>query len=604
MASEVGVAYVKLLPSMNGFSSAVSSELSSSLPGAGKDAGSKAGTAAGNGFKAGMSKGLSGVKGKMTGALKSAGAGALGAAAGFMAFGAVKGAITGAISSASDLNETVNKSKAIFGSSAGQIDTWAKGAAQNLGLSRGAALDAAAGFGDMFNQIGFSGKAAAAMSKDVVQVAADLGSFNNLGTDDVADRISAAFRGEYDSLQAVIPNINAARVETEAMAMTGKKAAKDLTAQEKAAAVLAIVHKDGARAMGDFANTSDQLANSQKIQAAETENLKAQLGAGLLPIQLKLTRATTAAVVWGQKHQGVLKAIAIVVGGVLVGAFTALAVSVIAATWPFLAIGAAVAALAAGFVWLYKNNETVRKAIDALGKVVQAVGRVIMAAATAVWQSIKTRWGAIKPFVSATFRAVATVVRAYVKVWLTVVRTYIGLILGAVRGIARIVGYVVGPVRTAVSRAKSALSSLVSFVRGLPGKFRGALSGLWDGLRSGFRSAVNYVIGAWNRLSFSIGGGSILGKKIPSVTLSTPDIPYLASGGITNGPTLAMIGEGREQEVVSPLSKLGAVAAAAGVGGGVTVVIDASGLDRGLAEWLRHAVRVRGGGNVQVAFGR
>lgn len=190
---------------------------------------------------------------------------------------------TGSISGASDLNETLSKSGVIFGDNAGAMESWANTADRTVGLSKEAALAAAAGFGDMFTQIGFTGDAAAAMSKDVVQAAADLGSFSNLETADVADRISAAFRGEYDSLQAVIPNINAARVESEALAATGKTVASELTAQEKAAAVLAIVQKDGARAMGDFARTSEGAANQQKIMTAQMENQQAKLGSLLLP---------------------------------------------------------------------------------------------------------------------------------------------------------------------------------------------------------------------------------------------------------------------------------------------------------------------------------
>jgi hypothetical protein len=211
--------------------------------------------------------------------------------AGFMAYKGTEAAIGwigGAISGGSDLNETINKSTTIFGENAGAIERWADNAAINVGMAKGEALAAAAGFGDMFLQLGFTGSAAADMSKSVVQAAADLGSFSNLETADVTERISAAFRGEYDSLQAVIPNINAARVETEAMAASGKTAASELTAQEKAAAVLAIVQKDGARAMGDFARTSDDYANSSKIATAQLADLQAEVGTALLPTMTDL----------------------------------------------------------------------------------------------------------------------------------------------------------------------------------------------------------------------------------------------------------------------------------------------------------------------------
>lgn len=197
---------------------------------------------------------------------------------------AITGFFGGAITGASDLNETLSKSSVIFGDNAGKIESFGNSAAKNVGMSKEAAIAAAAGFGDMFTQIGFTSDAALTMSTSVVQAAADLGSFSNLDTADVADRMSAAFRGEYDSLQAVIPNINAARVESEALAATGKTVASELTAQEKAAAVLAIVQKDGARAMGDFARTSDGAANKSKILAASFEDQQTKLGGQLMPI--------------------------------------------------------------------------------------------------------------------------------------------------------------------------------------------------------------------------------------------------------------------------------------------------------------------------------
>jgi len=257
--------------------------------------------------------------------------GILGGAAVLKGVGWFKGAIDGA----SDMNETASKASAIFGDQTAALEKWSSRAALNLGLSSQSALDSATSFGDMFTQIGFTGEAAAGMSKDVVQAAADLGSFSNLETADVADRMSAAFRGEYDSLQAVIPNINAARVESEALAATGKKAAKELTAQEKAAAVLAIVHKDGARAMGDFAKTSDGFANSQKIATASLDDMQAKVGTALLPVMNGFMSLLLDSIIpalsdmagWFTDNIEMIKQIAIVVG-VMVGAFAALSIGV------------------------------------------------------------------------------------------------------------------------------------------------------------------------------------------------------------------------------------------------------------------------------------
>jgi len=210
--------------------------------------------------------------------------------AGAFAVGKIVDWFRGAIDAASSANEIFSKATVIFGRNADAMREWATGAVRNLGMSSAAAIDAAAGFGDMFLQLGFGELRAAEMSRSVVQLAADFGSFNNLGTEDVLERIAAGFRGEYDSLQKLIPNISAARVEQEAMAATGKKSAQALTAQEKAAAVLAIVTKDGSRAMGDFARTADSTANVQKQTSAAAQELAVKVGNMLLPAYTALVR--------------------------------------------------------------------------------------------------------------------------------------------------------------------------------------------------------------------------------------------------------------------------------------------------------------------------
>ncbi|MER6147951.1 phage tail tape measure protein [Streptomyces hirsutus] len=153
---------------------------------------------------------------------------------------------------------------------------------------------------------------------------------------------------------------------------------------------------------------------------------------------------------------------------------------------------------------------------------------------------------------------------------------------------------------------------VVSFVSGLPGRISRAASGMWDGILRSFRSAVNSIISGWNSLSFTIGGGSIMGVDIPSVTLSTPNIPMLAEGGITTGPTFAMIGEGREQEAVMPLSKLdgmlrsvaGAVRRTGGDGPqAIPVRIELAGPED-MKRLVRSIVQTGSrGGNVQGFFG-
>lgn len=208
-------------------------------------------------------------------------AGALAAAAGGVV--AVKFGID-AIGAASDLNETLNKTSVVFGKNAAAVVEWSKSSATSLGLSQQAALAFTSQFGDMFIQLGATTGEAAKTSKGIVKLATDLGSFHNLETAEVLDKISGAMRGEYDAIQKIIPGLSDARVKQEALRASGKDSVDTLTEQEKAMAALRIITKDGAAANNDFAETSDGLANQQKILKSQFENVKAELGQGLLPI--------------------------------------------------------------------------------------------------------------------------------------------------------------------------------------------------------------------------------------------------------------------------------------------------------------------------------
>jgi hypothetical protein len=166
-----------------------------------------------------------------------------------------------------------------------------------------------------------------------------------------------------------------------------------------------------------------------------------------------------------------------------------------------------------------------------------------------------------------------------------------------------------GWVSTGAAWVKQKWNDLVGWFKSIPGRISSALRGMWDGLKQGFKDAVNFVIRGWNNLSFTIGGGSIMGVDIPSITLGTPNIPYLATGGVTTGPTMAMIGEGRENEAVLPLSKLNGMLNAArvqgvnGQGGSQRLVVDVTGSDEDMKRLIRRIVKTQGRGSVQTAFG-
>lgn len=211
------------------------------------------------------------------------------------------------VSAASDLNETVSKSQVIFGKDAASMRRWAKTAATAFGMSEEAALAGAAQFGNFFDQIKIGKKRSVEMSKSLVKLSADLGSFNNADPAEVMLAFQAATRGEYDSLQKFIPTINAAKVQTEALKESHKKSAKTLTDAEKATALYTLAVKGAGAAQGDFVRTSSGLANQQRILKAQFTDLKAAVGTAFMGIVTEMLPAIRAGL---QKLQGYFLAVA------------------------------------------------------------------------------------------------------------------------------------------------------------------------------------------------------------------------------------------------------------------------------------------------------
>lgn len=191
------------------------------------------------------------------------------------------------VKAASDLNETLAKVGAVFGENAREIVAWSKTTSTAFGLAQSDALQAAGSLGNMFDQLGFGGAEAADFSKQLIETAGDLTAFHNVagGTPEVLEAMQSAFRGEFDPLQRYIPMITAAAVQQQAMADTGKKNAEQLTAQEKAAATLAIIMDNLGAANGAAAREIESATSQQRIFNARLEESRTMLGQAFVPIQ-------------------------------------------------------------------------------------------------------------------------------------------------------------------------------------------------------------------------------------------------------------------------------------------------------------------------------
>jgi hypothetical protein len=188
------------------------------------------------------------------------------------------------IKNASNLGESINKTKVIFGDTADKMLEWSKTSATALGLSQQKALDAAAGFAVFGKAAGLSGQQIIDFSTNGLARASDMASIFNTTVEDAALAMQAAFRGETEPIRKYGVMLDDATMRMKALELGIVSNTKDaLTPQQKVLAANALIMEQTSFTAGDFANTSDQLANSQRILDAQLENAGAQLGTVFLP---------------------------------------------------------------------------------------------------------------------------------------------------------------------------------------------------------------------------------------------------------------------------------------------------------------------------------
>ncbi len=192
-------------------------------------------------------------------------------------------AIRAAIDAASDLGETISKVGEVFGEEAGRMVAWSADAATAFGQSRAEALAAAGDFGNLFQAMGVTSGRAAEMSRRLVELAADLASFHNTEVGDAVTAIGSALRGEAQPILRYGVLLNDATLKTQAMKEGLYNGKGTLDIFSRGLAAYSLILAQTASAQGDFARTSEGLANSQRIVAARFKDLQAEIGTQFLP---------------------------------------------------------------------------------------------------------------------------------------------------------------------------------------------------------------------------------------------------------------------------------------------------------------------------------
>jgi hypothetical protein len=216
---------------------------------------------------------------------------------------AIGGAVAGVMSktlvnAASNLQESINKVGAVFGSSSTDIVQWSETTAKSLGISQRAALEAAGTYGNLFQAFGLSAPAAKEMSINLVQLAADMASFNNVPIDDALYALRAGLSGESEPLKRFGVALNDTMLKEQALRMGLIETTKGVLPQAiKTQAAYGLVLEQTKIQQGDVERTSSGLAFQMKTLGAQFEDVKAKVGTALIPAFTAFTGVMTTKVI-------------------------------------------------------------------------------------------------------------------------------------------------------------------------------------------------------------------------------------------------------------------------------------------------------------------
>lgn len=184
---------------------------------------------------------------------------------------------------ASNLEEQSAKFGTVFRGSLDKANQAVEDLTENFAMSEREAREFMAGIQDMLVPMGMARSRAAGFSGDIVKLAADLGSFNNIPTALAMNKIKSALVGMYRPMRDLGVVLSASTVEQRALADGLARTAEELTAADRAVTAYKMIVEGSADAIGDMARTHDSFANTMKRFNAQMEDFKASVGKYVIP---------------------------------------------------------------------------------------------------------------------------------------------------------------------------------------------------------------------------------------------------------------------------------------------------------------------------------
>ena len=393
--------------------------------------------------------------------------------------------------------------------------------------------------------------------------------------DDYSDQIEAAVKHQENYGHTSAQTQDALRVLTEATHDPAKAlqllgTASDVAAAKhedltSAAGAVGKVYNGNTRLLKEFGvklDTSKSKTDQQKdAMRGLADVTKGQASAATDTFAGKLdavkTKLEDGVSTLGQKYGPALQGVGLGVtalGTVWSVVGPMIAAGELSALGPILLIIAGIAALGVAIYVIYRNWDTIWKAMHTAIRV--------------VWDWIKSNWplllgilfgpiGLAVALIIQNFdtikKVVADAVSFIVGLWNGLLSFFAGII-AAIGNVGRSIwAGITGAVSGAVGDIKGIWNDFVGWFGGIASAISSAASGMWNGLLSAFKSVINAIAHAWNS---TVGALHVdIPGWVPGIGghgFSAPTIPTLAQGGIVTQTGLILAHAG---EAISPIPR-------------------------------------------------
>jgi hypothetical protein len=562
--AEQAYAYVTLIPVAKGFQQAVAKEM-----GGVNNVGAKAGQDAGKGFSGGFGGALKTLGGVIAGGLAAAGIGNF-----------VKESVT----AASDLEESLNAVSVAYGTATESVVALGEDAASRLGVTQADFNASAVRFSAFAERVVGEGGNVAGFVDDVTTRAADFASVFNIDVSEALQVFQSGLSGEAEPLKRFGINLLDSEVQAYALREGLIGVGEQMTEDQKTQARYGLLMESTAKTQGDFANTSDGLANSQRILKAQFEDIQAEVGGPLLGAFAELTQGLIPVVeelapvlvdVMGELAP-VLADVAGQIPGLLTSLFPLLPVlGELAGV--FLEL---VAQLLPVFVELFAALlPTIVELVPVIAEFISEAMAVLVPILLELVEALAPIVEALLPVFMDLFEALTPVALELIEAMLPLIELLLPLFIEFIEFLTPILVVVAGIIGEllvfAIETFVGALDMVMGVIDIFAGFFEGTFGGLGDffynlingfigafeGFTNGIIKGVNFIIDALNRIRVDapdwvtkLTGFTSFGFNISRLSsISLPRIA-LAEGGLVTRPTNALIGEAGP-EVVIPLDR-------------------------------------------------